>query len=37
MRRPDLALARTRLGYEPTVDPDEGLRRTIEYFRAHLH
>lgn len=36
MRRPDLTLARTRLGYEPTVDPDEGLRRTIEYFRARL-
>jgi dTDP-glucose 4,6-dehydratase len=37
MRRPDLTLARTRLGYEPTVDPDEGLRRTIEYFRTHRH
>lgn len=36
MRRPDLTLARTRLGYEPTVDPDEGLRRTIEHFRARL-
>jgi dTDP-glucose 4,6-dehydratase len=36
MRRPDLGLARTRLGYEPTVDPDEGLRRTIEYFRTRL-
>jgi dTDP-glucose 4,6-dehydratase len=33
MRRPDLRLARTRLGYEPTVHPDEGLRRTIAYFR----
>jgi dTDP-glucose 4,6-dehydratase len=36
MRRPDLTLARTRLGYEPTVDPDEGLRRTIDYFRTNL-
>jgi dTDP-glucose 4,6-dehydratase len=36
MRRPDLALARAKLGYEPSVDPDEGLRRTIEYFRARL-
>jgi dTDP-glucose 4,6-dehydratase len=36
MRRPDLTLARTRLGYEPLVDPDEGLRRTIAYFREHL-
>ena len=31
-RRPDLTLARTRLGYEPTVHPAEGLRRTIESF-----
>jgi dTDP-glucose 4,6-dehydratase len=31
-RRPDLTLARTRLGYEPRVGPEEGLRRTIEYF-----
>jgi dTDP-glucose 4,6-dehydratase len=36
MRRPDLTLARTRLGYRPEVDPDEGLRRTIAYFRARL-
>jgi dTDP-glucose 4,6-dehydratase len=33
-RRPDLTLARTRLGYEPRVGPEEGLRRTIEYFAA---
>jgi dTDP-glucose 4,6-dehydratase len=31
-RRPDLTLARTRLGYEPQVGPEEGLRRTIEFF-----
>ena len=31
-RRPDLTLARTRLGYVPRVDPEEGLRRTIEFF-----
>ena len=36
MRRPDLTLARERLGYEPTVEPEDGLRRTIEYFRARL-
>jgi dTDP-glucose 4,6-dehydratase len=36
MRRPDLTLARARLGYEPTIDPDEGLRRTIAHFRARL-
>ena len=33
-RRPDLTLARTRLGYEPQVGPEEGLRRTIDFF-AH--
>jgi dTDP-glucose 4,6-dehydratase len=33
-RRPDLTLARTLLGYEPSVPPEEGLRRTIGYFRG---
>jgi dTDP-glucose 4,6-dehydratase len=32
-RRPDLTLARTKLGYEPQIGPEEGLRRTIEFFR----
>ncbi|MEU7926107.1 NAD-dependent epimerase/dehydratase family protein [Micromonospora sp. NPDC049801] len=36
MRRPDLTLARELLGYEPAVTPEDGLRRTIEYFRARL-
>jgi dTDP-glucose 4,6-dehydratase len=36
MRRPDLTLARERLGYEPRVGPEEGLRRTIEHFRHRL-
>jgi dTDP-glucose 4,6-dehydratase len=31
-RRPDLTLARARLGYEPQVGPEEGLRRTIAYL-----
>jgi dTDP-glucose 4,6-dehydratase len=35
-RRPDLTLARRLLGYEPIVPPEEGLRRTIEYFRRRL-
>jgi dTDP-glucose 4,6-dehydratase len=34
MRRPDLTLARTRLGFTPKVGVEEGLRRTIEHF-AH--
>lgn len=33
-RRPDLTLARTRLGYSPTVGVREGLRRTAAYFAA---
>jgi len=33
-RRPDLTLARTKLGYEPQIGPEEGLRRTIDFFRG---
>jgi UDP-glucose 4-epimerase len=29
----DVSLARDLLGYEPTVDFDEGLRRTIDYYK----
>ncbi|MEU7617998.1 GDP-mannose 4,6-dehydratase [Micromonospora rifamycinica] len=36
MRRPDLTLARDLLGYQPTVSPEEGLRRTIDHFRDRL-
>ncbi|MEQ4300686.1 GDP-mannose 4,6-dehydratase [Plantactinospora sp. B6F1] len=36
MRRPDLTLARERLGYEPEVTPTEGLRRTIDHFSQRL-
>ncbi len=36
MRRPDLTLARELLGYEPSVTPEDGLGRTIEYFRGRL-
>ncbi|MGH7593125.1 MAG: UDP-glucuronic acid decarboxylase family protein [Gemmatimonadales bacterium] len=32
-RQPDIAVARAVLGWEPTVQLREGLRRTIEYFR----
>ncbi len=35
-RQPDITLARTRLGWEPVVSLDEGLGRTIDYFRAEL-
>jgi dTDP-glucose 4,6-dehydratase len=33
-RQPDITKARTLLGWEPTVDLREGLRRTIEHFAA---
>ena len=36
IRRPDITKARTLLGWEPRVPLEEGLRRTIEYFRAAL-
>ena len=32
-RRPDITLARERLGWEPRVGLEEGLARTIEWFR----
>lgn len=32
-RRPDIAQARDRLGWEPTVDLNSGLVKTIAYFR----
>ena len=35
-RRPDIGLARELLGWEPTVPLDEGLRRTVGYFRHAL-
>ena len=34
VRQPDISLARTRLGWAPRVPLEDGLRRTIEYFRA---
>ncbi|MEK7745758.1 MAG: GDP-mannose 4,6-dehydratase, partial [Elusimicrobiota bacterium] len=33
VRRPDISLARKVLRWEPTVPLEEGLARTIEYFR----
>lgn len=34
-RQPDISLARRVLGWEPKVPLEEGLRRTIPYFREH--
>ena len=35
-RQPDIALARTTLNWEPTVRLEEGLKKTIAYFRTAL-
>jgi UDP-glucuronate decarboxylase len=32
-RRPDISLAKEKLGWEPTIQLSEGLERTIDYFR----
>ena len=34
VRQPDISLARTRLGWQPRVPLEQGLERTIAYFRA---
>ncbi|HYX81728.1 MAG TPA: GDP-mannose 4,6-dehydratase, partial [Gemmatimonadales bacterium] len=34
VRQPDIGYARQTLGWEPRVPLEEGLRRTIEYFRS---
>src|SRR5918997_3471844 len=36
VRQPDITRARKLLGWEPKVELDEGLSKTIEYFRARL-
>ncbi len=32
-RRPDISLAKEKLGWQPATDLDTGLRKTIEYFK----
>ncbi len=34
VRQPDITKAKEKLGWEPKVKLDEGLKRTIEYFRS---
>jgi UDP-glucuronate decarboxylase len=36
-RRPDTTLAETKLGWKPKVSLEEGLQRTIDYFRNEIH
>jgi UDP-glucuronate decarboxylase len=35
-RQPEITLARERLGWQPKVALDEGLKETISYFRKTL-
>jgi UDP-glucuronate decarboxylase len=35
-RRPDITLARDRLGWEPQTQLKEGLKRTIDYFKGEF-
>jgi UDP-glucuronate decarboxylase len=35
-RRPDITLAREKLQWEPRIDVENGLNKTIEYFRSIL-
>ena len=35
-RRPDITIAKQKLGWEPRVTLDEGLKQTIKYFRELL-
>ncbi|NRB74129.1 MAG: SDR family NAD-dependent epimerase/dehydratase, partial [Verrucomicrobiales bacterium] len=33
-RQPDITLAKEKLGWEPTVSLEQGLEKTIDYFRG---
>jgi nucleoside-diphosphate-sugar epimerase len=35
-RRPDITRAKKLLGWEPEVGLEDGLRKTLEYFRSVL-
>jgi UDP-glucuronate decarboxylase len=35
-RKPDIALAGSKLGWEPKVSLDDGLKETIAYFKKLL-
>ena len=35
-RRPDISLAKDKLGWEPFIDIDKGLDLTIDYFRQKI-
>jgi UDP-glucuronate decarboxylase len=35
-RRPDISLAKSKLGWQPAVSLEDGLKETIAYFRRRL-
>jgi UDP-glucuronate decarboxylase len=36
-RQPNIDLAKERLGWEPKIQLEEGLERTVEYFKSHVN
>jgi UDP-glucuronate decarboxylase len=36
-RQPDISLAKSKLEWQPTIELEEGLRKTIEYFRSEFN
>ena len=36
-RRPDITLAKEKLGWEPKISLSDGLDKTIEYFKTQVH
>jgi dTDP-glucose 4,6-dehydratase len=36
VRRPDITRARTLLGWEPKVSLEEGLQKTLDYFKTKV-
>jgi UDP-glucuronate decarboxylase len=35
-RQPDISLAKEKLDWEPKIGLEEGLKKTIQFFREHL-
>jgi UDP-glucuronate decarboxylase len=35
-RQPDIALAKEKLQWEPSISLEDGLKKTIEYFKNKL-
>jgi dTDP-glucose 4,6-dehydratase len=36
VRQPDITRAKAVLGWEPKVEFDEGIRKTVDYFKSRL-